>query len=156
MSMPPAAGDPAASTFASPSAGLYLRAYAATFVIFMAIDAVWLTQMASRLYQPTIGHLLAPQPDLFAALVFYLLYILGMVAFTVRPAHPDASLKAAAARGALFGLVAYATYDLTNQATMRDWPWFVTIIDLIWGTVLTATATVGAKAWLQRGRAALE
>lgn len=129
---------------------MFLRAYVTTLVIFMAIDAVWLTQMASRLYQPTIGHLLAPEPDLFAALVFYLLYILGMVVFTVRPAEHDASLRAPATRGALFGLVAYATYDLTNQATLQNWPWMVTLIDLVWGTVLTATVTVGAKAWLQR------
>lgn len=132
------------------SLGLYLRAYGVTFVVFMGIDAIWLTQMASRLYQPTIGHLLAPEPDLLAALVFYLLYILGMVVFTVRPAQHDTSLKAAAGRGALFGLVAYATYDLTNQATLINWPWFVTFIDLIWGTFLTGTATLAAKAWLQR------
>lgn len=130
--------------------GRFVRAYLVTFIVFMAIDAVWLTQMASRLYQPTIGHLLAPEPDLFAALVFYLLYILGLVVFTVRPLHHDVSLWAAAGRGALFGLVAYATYDLTNQATLRDWPWHVTGIDLVWGTVLTGTATVAAKAWLQR------
>ena len=138
----------------TPTAGLgvYLRAYAVTFVVFMGIDAIWLTQMASRLYQPTIGHLLAPEPDLLAALVFYLLYILGMVVFTVRPAQHDASLKAPAARGALFGLVAYATYDLTNQATLQNWPWMVTFIDLAWGTFLTGTATFAAKAFLQRGR----
>ncbi len=134
------------------SAGSFFKAYVITLVVFMAIDAVWLTQMASRLYQPTIGHLLAPQPDLFAALIFYLLYILGMVVFTVKPAQVEPSLKAAAGRGALFGLVAYATYDLTNQATLQNWPWIVTLIDLVWGTFLTATATVGAKAWLQRGR----
>ena len=129
---------------------MFLRAYITTLVIFMAIDAVWLTQMASRLYQPTIGHLLAPEPDLFAALVFYLLYILGMVVFTVRPGEHDASLRAPAMRGALFGLVAYATYDLTNQATMRDWPWLVTGLDLLWGTFLTGTVTVITKAILQR------
>ncbi len=145
---PPHRGDAPAS--ASLSVGQFLKAYAVTLVVFMAIDAVWLTQMASRLYQPTIGHLLAPEPDLFAALIFYLLYILGMVVFTVKPGQHDASLKAPAARGALFGLVAYATYDLTNQATMQNWPWLVTGIDLLWGTFLTATATVGAKAWLQR------
>lgn len=148
------------STSSTPGApltpGRFLAAYLATFVIFMAIDAVWLTQMASRLYQPTIGHLLAPEPDLVAALVFYLLYILGMVVFTVRPGDWEASLKPAAGRGALFGLVAYATYDLTNQATMQNWPWIVTVIDLCWGTFLTATATVGAKAVLQRGRRPVE
>lgn len=133
--------------------GVFFKAYLATFVIFMAIDAVWLTQMASRLYQPTIGHLLAPEPDLFAALVFYLVYILGMVVFTVKPGQMESSIKPAAGRGALFGFVAYATYDLTNQATLQNWPWIVTAIDLCWGTFLTATATAGAKAWLQRGRA---
>ena len=134
----------------TPNSGLYLRAFAVTLVVFMAIDAVWLTQMASRLYQPTIGHLLAPEPDLVAALVFYLLYILGMVVFTVRPAQHDAHLGAAAARGALFGLVAYATYDLTNQATLRDWPWIVTFLDLCWGTFLTGSVTLVSKWWLQR------
>lgn len=148
MSTSPLSPEPVAP--APAGLGLYLRAYVATFVVFMGIDAIWLTQMASRLYQPTIGHLLAPEPDLLAALVFYLLYILGVVVFAVRPAHHDASLKAAAGRGALFGLVAYATYDLTNQATLINWPWFVTVIDLIWGTVLTGTATLAAKAWLQR------
>ncbi len=142
----------AASSAAPAGIGLYLRAYAVTFVVFMGIDAIWLTQMASRLYQPTIGHLLAPEPDLVAALVFYLLYILGMVVFSVRPAQHDASLKAPAGRGALFGLVAYATYDLTNQATLQNWPWMVTFIDLAWGTFLTGTATLAAKAFLQRGR----
>jgi len=73
-----------------------------------------------------------------------------VVVFTVRPALVEASLKPAAGRGALFGLVAYATYDLTNQATLQNWPWLVTAIDLCWGTFLTATATVGAKAFLQR------
>ena len=127
-----------------------LRAYAVTALVFMSIDAVWLTQMAARLYQPTIGHLLAPEPDLAAALVFYAIYILGMVVFTVRPDQRDATAWAAAARGAFFGFVAYATYDLTNQATMRDWPWMVTAIDLLWGTALTGTASGLAKAWLQR------
>ena len=134
-----------------PPITLLIRAFITTLVVFMCIDAVWLTQMASRLYQPTIGHLVAPEPDLGAALVFYLLYILGMVVFTVRPGDVEPSVWPAARRGALFGLVAYATYDLTNQATMKDWPWIVTVIDLAWGTFLTATATALSKAWLQRG-----
>ena len=122
----PSTVDPAA---APAGLSLYLRAYAVTFVVFMGIDAIWLTQMASRLYQPTIGHLLAPQPDLLAALVFYLLYILGMVVFTVRPAQRDASLKSAAGRGALFGLVAYATNDLTKHAPHNNRPWYLTFND---------------------------
>ena len=136
------------------SPGTFARAWALTTVVFMAVDAVWLTTMASRLYQPTIGHLLAPEPDLLAAAIFYAIYIAGMVVFTVRPHVPDARLSAAAVRGAFFGFVAYATYDLTNQATMRDWPWFVTGVDLLWGTFLTGTVTVLSKAILQSRRRA--
>lgn len=136
------------SPHSSPAA--WIRAYGLTFVIFMAIDAVWLLNMAPRLYQPTIGHLLAPQPDLLAAFVFYAIYIAGMVVFTVRPQQIDARLTDAAVRGGFFGFVAYATYDLTNQATMRDWPWLVTGLDLLWGTFLTGTVTVITKAILQR------
>ena len=139
-----------ASAPLSPAA--FLRAWALTAVVFMAIDSVWLLTMASRLYQPTIGHLLAPQPDLLAAAVFYAIYIAGMVVFTVRPQLPDARLASAALRGGFFGFVAYATYDLTNQATMRDWPWLVTGIDLLWGTFLTASVTVVAKGLLPRRR----
>lgn len=130
----------------------FLKAYLATAVVFMAIDAVWLTQMASRLYQPTIGHLLAPEPDLVAALVFYALYLVGVVFFAVRPEQMDERAWSAAGRGALFGLVAYATYDLTNQATLKDWPWHVTAIDLLWGTVLTGSSAGAAKRWLVRAQ----
>jgi uncharacterized membrane protein len=128
----------------------FIKAWALTAVVFMAIDAVWLVSMAPRLYQPTIGHLLAPQPDLVAAAIFYAIYIAGMVVFTVRPQQPDVHLRDAAVRGGFFGFVAYATYDLTNQATMVNWPWMVTAIDLLWGTFLTGSVTVVSKAILQR------
>jgi uncharacterized membrane protein len=118
----------------------FALAYVTTFIGFLALDAVWLSTMYTRLYRPAIGHLLR---DGFAwppAAAFYLLYILGLVVFAVLPgvAHGRAAL--AAARGALFGLVTYATYDLTNQATLRDWPWSVTIADLCWGTLASALA----------------
>lgn len=126
------------------------RAVGAAFVVLMALDVVWLTTMAPLLYQPTIGHLLAPEPDLAAAALFYAVYLVGVLVFAVRPLTLDASAWAAAGRGALFGFVAYATYDLTNQATLQNWPWRVTAIDLLWGTFLTATASGAAKAWAQR------
>jgi uncharacterized membrane protein len=116
----------------------------------MAIDALWLVNMAPRLYQPTIGHLLAPEPDFLAAVIFYAIYIAGMVVFTVRPQQRDMRLMDPAVRGGFFGFVAYATYDLTNQATMVNWPWMVTAIDLLWGTFLTGSVTVVSKAILQR------
>ncbi|MBM3389898.1 MAG: DUF2177 family protein [Betaproteobacteria bacterium] len=133
---------------------VFVRTWGLTAVVFMAIDAVWLITMAPRLYQPTIGHLLAPEPDLLAAVIFYAIYIAGMVVFTVRPHQRDERLWDAALRGGLFGFVAYATYDLTNQATMVNWPWMVTAIDLLWGTFLTGSVTVASKAILQRSRPA--
>jgi len=133
---------------------VFVRTWGLTAVVFMAIDAVWLITMAPRLYQPTIGHLLAAEPDLLAAVIFYAIYIAGMVVFTVRPHQRDERLWDAALRGGLFGFVAYATYDLTNQATMVNWPWMVTAIDLLWGTFLTGSVTVASKAILQRSRPA--
>ncbi len=112
--------------------------YLATIPIFLAIDAVWLTTMAPRFYQTHIGHLLG-EIQWAPAVVFYLIYIVGIIMFAVAPAVQAKSWWIAAGFGALFGLIAYATYDLTNQATLRDWPIIVTIIDLIWGTILTST-----------------
>jgi uncharacterized membrane protein len=119
-------------------------AYAVALAVFLALDAVWLTTMADRLYRPAIGHLMREQFALLPALAFYLLYITGIVVFAVWPALPTRHTGAALARGALFGLIAYATYDLTNQATLRDWPWHVTVADLCWGAFVTAAAAGAA------------
>ena len=118
-------------------------AYLATMAVFLALDAVWLSLMASRLYQPAIGHLMAPTVDWLAAALFYPLYILGLLVFAVRPALIEGRAAPALRLGALFGLIAYATYDLTNQATLRDWPWAVTAADLAWGTAVS-----GVSAWV--------
>jgi uncharacterized membrane protein len=129
-------------------------AYVATLVSFLALDAVWLTTMAQRLYQPGIGHLMRPGFAWEPALVFYLLYVLGLVVFGVMNGLARGRSAVAAARCALFGLIAYATYDLTNQATLRDWPWLVTLADLVWGTCASAAAGAGAcravMAWDER------
>lgn len=121
----------------------FVIGFAAGAVVFLALDAVWLTVMAERLYRPAIGHLMREGFDLLAAAAFYLLYFTGMTAFAVWPSHRTLG---AWARGALFGLVAYATYDLTNQATLRDWPWHVTLVDLVWGSVVTSLAAAAAHA----------
>jgi uncharacterized membrane protein len=115
----------------------FLLAWGATALPFLALDAAWLSTMAQRLYRPALGPLMRPDFDLPAAGGFYLLYITGIVVFAVRPA-----LRARGAlwRGGFFGLVAYATYDLTNQATLAGWPWHITLVDLAWGTFATATA----------------
>jgi len=124
-------------------------AYLATAVVFLPCDAIWLAVTGPRIYRPALGHLLAEQPDLRAAALFYALYLVGIVAFAVRPAVRDDRPFAAAARGALFGLIAYATYDLTNQATLRGWPWALTAVDLIWGSALSAAAALAARATLR-------
>jgi uncharacterized membrane protein len=119
-------------------------AYVITLVVFLALDAVWLTTMAPLLYRPAIGHLMLDEFRPLPALAFYLLYVAGIVTFAVMPGLARASAGGALARGALFGLVAYATYDLTNQATLRGWPWVVTLADLCWGTFVTAAAAAAA------------
>jgi len=115
-------------------------AYAVTLAVFLALDALWLLTMYDRLYRPAIGHLLREGFALAPAAAFYALYILGVVVFAVLPGLAAGRAAAAMARGALFGLIAYATYDLTNQATLRDWPWAVTLIDLAWGAFASALA----------------
>lgn len=117
-------------------------AYAVAALVFLLLDAVWLSTMASRLYRPAIGHLMRPDFDVGAAALFYALYLLGIVVFVVRAA---ASTGQAFARGALFGLICYATYDLTNQATLVGWPWHVTLIDLVWGAFVTGASAAAAQ-----------
>lgn len=128
--------EAAASTL---GVGRAMGTYAITLVIFFAIDLVWLGVVARDFYQKYIGHLLSPAVNWPPALLFYAIYIGGIVFFAVKPALETGSAGRALAHGALFGLIAYATYDLTNQATMRDWPVLVTVVDLAWGTVLTGT-----------------
>jgi uncharacterized membrane protein len=129
-------------------------AYAATLVAFLLLDAVWLATMAERLYRPAIGHLMRDGFAWQPALLFYALYILGLVVFGVAAGLERGSSTVAAGRCALFGLIAYATYDLTNQATLQGWPWIVTLADLAWGTVASgvagAVACRATLAWEER------
>ncbi len=119
-------------------------AYIATGAVFLAIDAVWLKLAAQRLYRPLMGDMLVDNFKLLPALLFYLVYIAGIVIFAISPAFGTERWTTATGYGALLGFLAYATYDLTNQATLRNWPVLVTIVDLSWGTFLTAfAATTG-------------
>ena len=120
-----------------------VTAYLATGVAFLIVDAIWLSTMSDILYRPLLGEKLAPQFHLAPAVVFYLLYIAGIVFFAIMPALHDGGVTKAALNGALLGLVAYGTYDLTNQATLRDWPLAITLADLTWGAFVTS---VGACA----------
>ena len=128
----------------------YLLAYLGCAVVMAGFDAVWLTMVGPRLYPPAIGELLAPRPDMAAAAAFYVVYVAGIVGLAVAPALERRSIGRAAGSGAALGFVAYATYDLTNQATLRVWPVHLTLIDLTWGTILTAAAALGGYALARR------
>lgn len=118
----------------------YSIAYIATGLVFLVVDAIWLTIAAQRLYRPLMGDMLLEGFRLIPAVLFYVIYIAGIVVFAVAPAFTTDRWTTAASYGAFLGLFAYATYDLTNQATLRNWPVIVTLVDLSWGTFLTALA----------------
>jgi uncharacterized membrane protein len=118
----------------------YAIAYIVTGLSFAALDAVWLSLMSTRLYKPVLHSILAERPQLAPAVVFYVLYILGLVIFAVAPALAAGRWTAALWRGALFGMFAYMTYDLTNQATLRVWSSGITMADIGWGTLASAVA----------------
>ena len=118
-----------------------LRNYGIILAIFLLIDGVWLLVIAKKLYAQHLGYLMAEKPRLFAALLFYLLFVLGLQAFVVNPALAAGNWTSALLSGMLFGLISYATYDLTNLATVKDWPVLITAIDLVWGSVLSGTVS---------------
>lgn len=129
----------------------YLKLYSATLAAFFIIDMIWLGLVARTFYRKHLDFLLASDTNWIAALVFYLLFILGILVFVVVPGLEDDSLKTTLLRAALFGLITYATYDLTNLATVKDWPVLVTVVDLAWGTVLSVSVSLvsfGVGKWL--------
>jgi uncharacterized membrane protein len=131
-------------------------AYIGAAVVMLALDAVWLTLTANSLYRPLIGELMLDGFRPVPAFAFYALYLCGVVIFAIRPALARGRWTTALALGALFGFFAYATYDLTNQATLKIWATAITLADMAWGSVLTAlTATGGylaAARWAKPSR----
>ncbi len=122
----------------------WIKLYVFMVPVFFAIDMVWLMLVAQKIYQKALGSLMAPSFNWIAILAFYFLYIGGIILFAVQPALSKGSLPSVVFLGAAFGFLAYATYDLTNLGTLRDWPISITMIDLAWGTTLTAlVATAG-------------
>lgn len=121
---------------------MFLPLYFLTLPIFFAIDMIWLTVVAKNFYAKYLGYLMAQQVNMAAAVIFYILFIAGLVVFVITPALQSHSWVKALTLGAFFGLISYATYDLSNLATIKDWPMIVTIVDLIWGTVLAAVVSV--------------
>jgi uncharacterized membrane protein len=120
----------------------YLKIYGVAFVVFTAIDLVWLGFIANKVYQKYLGFIMRPSPNWGVAILFYLVYLAGLVFFVIDPALTKHSWKFALASGMFFGFITYATYDLTNLATLKDWPILITVIDLIWGSVLCGLVSV--------------
>jgi uncharacterized membrane protein len=149
--------DPGAQGARKRSAGgkfmAYVIAYFACVLVMGGLDFLWLSNTSGALYHRDLGPLLAENPNLTVAVIFYLTYIVGVLIFAVRPALNAGDWKTAALYGALFGFFTYATYDLTNFATMKVWTLRVTLLDIAWGTVLTGiTASTGAVAALKLAR----
>jgi uncharacterized membrane protein len=120
----------------------YLKLYLSTLVVFFAVDMLWLGLIASSFYKKYLGYLMAPAINWLAAIIFYLLFIFGILVFVVLPGVKENSLQNTILRAALFGLITYATYDLTNLATINQWPLNVTLIDLVWGMVLSTIVSI--------------
>ena len=120
---------------------MFIRLYAIALPVFFAIDMFWLGIVSKNFYRDQIGSLLKTDVNWVAAITFYLLFIVGLVVFVITPAVEKSSWMHAVMFGALFGLVCYATYDLTNLAVAKDWPLLVTIVDLVWGAVLAASVS---------------
>jgi uncharacterized membrane protein len=126
---------------------IYAAAYLSTLAVFVLCDMAWLGTMASRLYRPTLGDIMLENVNVPAGIAFYLIYPVGLMIFAVLPALKSGSFAQAALSGALLGFFTYMTYDLTNQATLRNWTTQLTAIDAGWGTLLGAVAA-GAGFWL--------
>jgi uncharacterized membrane protein len=123
----------------------YAGVYLATFVVLFLIDMLWLRVIAVQWYQQAMGPLLTDSPNLIAAALFYLMFPLGLVIFAVAPGEASASVLKVAGMGALFGFFAYATYDLTNIAVVRNWPVGISILDMGWGAFASAVASAAGK-----------
>lgn len=131
--------------------GYYIKLYFATLAIFFAVDMIWLGFVARGFYKKYLGYLMAPEVNWYAALIFYVLFIVAVLFFVVVPGLKGDGLGLMLLKAAFFGFITYATYDLTNLATVRDWPLLITVVDIIWGTVLTTVVSLGgyfAGKWL--------
>ena len=129
----------------------YLKLYALTVPVFFVIDILWLGVVAKGFYRKKLSFILSDDVNWTAAVIFYLIYIAGILFFAVRPALAGNSWREAALLGGLFGFFTYATYDLTNLATIKNWPVSVVMIDLLWGVclcVIVATVSFFMSRWL--------
>ena len=121
---------------------MFIKLFLVAFLVFLVIDLIWLGLVAKKFYRKHLGFLMSDDVNWIAAIVFYIIFIVGNVLFVIAPALEAESFRHALLYGALFGFVTYATYDLTNLATLKNWPIVITIVDLIWGTVLATSVSV--------------
>ena len=124
---------------------MFLKLLLIALPVYFVIDILWLGLIARGFYRDQLGDLLRPETNWTAAIVFYLIFLVGLVVFVIQPAVDAGSWSEALWRGALFGFVAYATYDLTNLAVVRDWPLTMTIVDIAWGAVLAASGSIATN-----------
>ena len=122
----------------------HIKLYLATLAVFFAVDMLWLGLLARGFYRKYFGSLLAPSTNWLAAGIFYLLFIFGILFFVVLPGLKEGSLAALLLRAALYGLITYATYDLTNLATLKDWPVVLTVVDILWGVTLSTLVSLAS------------
>ena len=122
----------------------YALSYVVTAVLFLGLDAIWLTLAGPRLYRPQLGDLLLENFNVAPAAVFYLLYVIGILIFAIQPALASGRWQTALLYGALFGFFAYGTYDFTNLATLKGWTTLITFVDLAWGTLVTGVSAAVA------------
>ncbi len=121
---------------------MFIKLYLIAFSVFLALDLVWLGLVSKKFYARQIGFLMKTDISWLPAVIFYLLFTFGLVVFIIAPSLEKGSLTYALLYGALFGLITYATYDLTNLATLKGWPILVTIVDLLWGTAVSALVSL--------------
>lgn len=127
----------------------FLAAWGVTALVFLIIDAIWLGMVATSFYARSLGDLMLDQPKLGIAALFYIGYTFAIVLLASTPAAKTGSLTQALLYGAVFGLAAYGTYDITNMATLKNWPVTMSLVDMAWGTVLTATASAAGYVTLR-------
>jgi len=120
----------------------HIKTFFIAFAVFLGIDMLWLTVIAQKFYKAQIGHLMADKAKLLPAAIFYVLFIAAMVYFVIAPALEHQNLSRLILSAAIFGLVTYATYDLTNMATLKNWPLLVTVVDIAWGTFLSLAVSL--------------
>ncbi len=123
----------------------YLAAYAATIAVVAALDLLWLGVIAKSIYQQGIGHLMADRPNFSVAVLFYAVFAAGLMVFAIAPSGAGSAWSKTLIAAALFGFIAYATYDLTNLATLKNWPVGLSVLDMAWGTLLSVTSAAAGK-----------